>query len=424
MRYAAATFLAVFAVFVGALASADTRYIAADTVSYSFADPITLASNDSINNTTDATFDFTRDDAGTVTLTCSDNDATAALTILPGGAAAFTLGGGSTTSITLTTDGTGTGEVVLPLQSVAGSEMVNDTVDAAQMTDTLDLDADLTLTLGGGEQVIANKTATDATAENGLEVNFTALDTTSGTTAQYGIYVNNVASTEAADGLFVADNADADDAVAAAFLALNPTRFTSHLSTGNAALVIGESATDAVTITTDGTGTAELVLSAGAIDGTEILDGTVQAVDEAYAGRGKLVVCGDLVTISNNTVYYGPNRAVSATGSGGMTCDTTAAGNTTEATVDEAALQAKAFQVRGMICRTVDTNATVSFTLRTAAGATVPSVTCSTADNELDCVADVQTTTEIASGATIAVAAASTADVGTAAFVCEIDIAY
>ena len=66
---------------------------------------LTFANNsDSINDAADATFDFTRNDAGIVTLTASDNDATAALTILPGGAAALALGGASTTTATLDAD--------------------------------------------------------------------------------------------------------------------------------------------------------------------------------------------------------------------------------------------------------------------------------------------------------------------------------
>jgi hypothetical protein len=193
---------------------------------------------------------------------------------------------------------------------------------------------------------------------------------------------------------------------------------------GAAAMTIGTVSTTALTVTTDSTGDAEVVLPAGSVSGTEILDGTINAVDEAFAGRGQIVICGDATTVNNNSVFYGPITTVTATDIGGMDCDVTAAGNATEATADAPAFTAKAFHVRGMICRTADTNAAVSYTLRTAAGATVPSVTCSVADGELDCVADVQTTTAIASGATVAVEVASTADMGAAAFVCAIDIAY
>ena len=84
---------------------------------------------ETINNATDGTFDFTRDDAGTVTITASDDDSTAALTVLPGGAAALTLGGASTTTVTVTTDSTGDAEVVLPNSSIGGGEIAGALVD-------------------------------------------------------------------------------------------------------------------------------------------------------------------------------------------------------------------------------------------------------------------------------------------------------
>lgn len=66
----------------------------------------TFANASSLDDTAGlGTFTFGRTTSGTVTLTAKDDNATAALTILPGGAAAMTLGGASTTSIALTTDG-------------------------------------------------------------------------------------------------------------------------------------------------------------------------------------------------------------------------------------------------------------------------------------------------------------------------------
>lgn len=146
----------------------------------------------------------------------------------------------------------------------------------------------------------------------------------------------------------------------------------------------------------------------------------------ANPGRGFFTICGDAVTINNNTIYYGPSDTLTANVPGGAACDITAAGNATEATADAPAFGDLGFQVLGMWCRNqADANAAVSFTLRTAAGATVPSVTCSIADNSRNCVADVQTTTAVASGATVAVAAASTSDVGASnGFSCTIAIAY
>jgi hypothetical protein len=51
------------------------------------------------------------------------------------------------------------------------------------------------------------------------------------------------------------------------------------ITTGDIALVIGDGTTDSVTISTDSTGTAEVALPAGSIDGTEILDGTIGSAD-------------------------------------------------------------------------------------------------------------------------------------------------
>jgi hypothetical protein len=68
-------------------------------------DDLVSAESDFISVAADDIFDFTRNDTGTVTITASDDDATAALTVLPGGVAALTLGGANTTSIAMTTDG-------------------------------------------------------------------------------------------------------------------------------------------------------------------------------------------------------------------------------------------------------------------------------------------------------------------------------
>jgi hypothetical protein len=86
---------------------------------------VTLANSESITNGTDGQFTMTRNDAGTVTVTAADNNAVADLTILPGGAAAMTIGGASTTALTVTTDSTGTAEVVLPTDAISAGEITN-----------------------------------------------------------------------------------------------------------------------------------------------------------------------------------------------------------------------------------------------------------------------------------------------------------
>jgi len=172
------------------------------------------------------------------------------------------------------------------------------------------------------------------------------------------------------------------------------------------------------------------VVSGGEIDvesGAEFkIGGTNVATQLGNVGRDFFTICGEATTVNNNTVYYGPSTTLTANTANGQACDINATGNATEATADAPIYTNKAVQVLGMTCRNEgDANAAISFTLRTAAGATVPSVTCSIADGERDCVADVQTTTAIAAGATVAVAAASTSDVGdNNGFVCKVDVAY
>jgi len=99
---------------------------------------LTLANGESLNTNTDDVFDFTRDDAGIVTLTCSDDNAVAACTYDAGGAAPIVVGSADVTIVTITTDDTGDGtDLVLPAQGVNGSEILNNTVTAVQTSDTL-----------------------------------------------------------------------------------------------------------------------------------------------------------------------------------------------------------------------------------------------------------------------------------------------
>ena len=92
-------------------------------------------------------------------------------------------------------------------------DMVADSLDFTELSDTLVLDAATSITGTAGEVLSFSRTLTNATTENGLLLSVTPADTTSGTTAQYGFYIDNVASTEALDGILVLDNSDANDTV-------------------------------------------------------------------------------------------------------------------------------------------------------------------------------------------------------------------
>jgi hypothetical protein len=140
-------------------------------------------------------------------------------------------------------------------------------------------------------------------------------------------------------------------------------------------------------------------------------------------GRAQITICGDGTTINNNTVYYGPSMVPVA--SGERTCDITQVGNATEATAAAKAFDNTAFQVLSMDCLTANPGAAgVTFALRNASAATVPSVTCSVANTKLGCTANIQTTTAIAAGNAIAIAASSTGDQGTTPFACTLQVAY
>lgn len=154
-----------------------------------------------------------------------------------------------------------------------------------------------------------------------------------------------------------------------------------------------------------------------------LIDMSDSSLNKQSDGIGSFAICGEATTINNNTVYYGADNTLSADG---LTCDINATGNTTEATADAPVYTNQAVDVLGMTCRNeADANADISFTLRTAEGATTPSVTCTIADGERDCVADIQTTTKIAAGATVAIAAASSGDIADAnGFVCDVGVTH
>ena len=119
----------------------------------------------------------------------------------------------------------GTGQVV-------GGQITADSLDFTEFADAMSLDADTSIAAGTGEELTYNKTYTDATAENGLVLNFTASDTTAATTAQYGLYLDNLASTEGLDAALVIDNSDTDDAVANGILFVDAGGgFTDYIDT-------------------------------------------------------------------------------------------------------------------------------------------------------------------------------------------------
>ena len=133
-------------------AAADTLTVNAATT-LSATGGVTFANSESLNTDTDATFDFTRNDAGAVTITASDNNTVADLTVLAGGAAVLTLGGATGTSWIGLTDNDfslrngATGSVTLDFRDYADSadddmahvEMLVNCTDATTGAEDCDL---------------------------------------------------------------------------------------------------------------------------------------------------------------------------------------------------------------------------------------------------------------------------------------------
>lgn len=285
--------------------------------------PITFADGESVSSGVDGTITMGRDTSGVVTVTAADDNAVAALTILPGGAAPFTLGGATTQGLTIKDDGTG----ITLNRATTGTVTVSATDD----------DANAILALRGG---------------------------------------------------------------------------------GAGSVVVGNASNTSVTITTDGTGNAELVVPNGSIGVAEL----------TRPGHWTFQVCGDATTVNNNTVYYGPTMAITSSATVAMrTCDTTAVGNVTEATADEPVLTGTAFGITDMVCTSANPGgaAGLTFTLRSAAAGITPAVACTIVNGAAgSCVANVQSTVDVASAATIAVAVSSTDNVGAVPFICQVNVVF
>ena len=128
---------------------------------------LTFSDNsDSVNNLADATFDFTRNDTGVVTFTCSDDDGTAGCVYDAGLASPIVVGSADVTIITLQTDDTGDGtDLVLPAQGVNAGEILNDTITFAQISDSSAIDADTDFTMADGIELSLTPSHTDGTTE-------------------------------------------------------------------------------------------------------------------------------------------------------------------------------------------------------------------------------------------------------------------
>ena len=260
-----------------------------------------------------------------------------------------------------------------------------------------------------------------------LEVAFTSPVDTTGTNTHNAITVdlgigNASGGTNVVTGLQI-DAISGDAQVTTNGINIGAMTGTGGTETG---LVIGSGWDEGINLA------SPFITSADAeFDSTITIDSTVIAENGLkFAGRGQFTVCGDIATVNNNTVYYGPSQAVIDSATAGMiTCNTDAAGDTTEATADAPAIAGLAWVPLGMICYSTDMGATgspLTYTLRAGAAYDSGAITLSIADNVLSGASPANTigTSAIAADTAVSVALSSGADVGAGAFICRISYAY
>lgn len=186
---------------------------------------------------------------------------------------------------------------------------------------------------------------------------------------------------------------------------------------GAAPITIGSADVTGITVTTDGTGDAELALPENSI-----------GPDEGAFMTDVIYFCGQQG--NNGTIYFSPVLAF-------LTGDFTAAyvmgdaqcndlDGATEATEDEPIGYANtAFKVLGMMCEASSTGSNgVVFTLRSAEADLTPSMTCTIATGATSCTSVTSSTTDIAAGATLAMKVVNTEDLSAQDGWCKVLIAY
>ena len=222
----------------------------------------------------------TRSTAGTVTITAADDNSTAALAVLPGGAAAMTLGGASTTEVIVTTDG---GSVTID-GAVAGVAPAGITADLGVASWTF------TKTTAGGATLVSADD--DANANMAIQAGGTgaltlgdAASTTAITSSDWAIGATGIAT-----GL----GAITSDGTIQSGGTFTATGAVTYDAGGASAIIVGSADVTSITLTTDGSGTAEVVLPLQSVAGAEILNDTVEAteIDDTLSPEaGQTILC-------------------------------------------------------------------------------------------------------------------------------------
>lgn len=392
---------------------------------------------------------------------CSDDAGAANCTFDTTGAGNITIGSADVLTVTITTDGTGDGsDLVLPTGAVQTAEILDDTITFGDFSDSSAVDADTTFTMADGIEMTLTPSYTSGDSE-ALTVDFNKVDDGAATDDSVLVQLSAVSeSGDAGDTLYGMkinyEEGTANDIMDAAIWIDNAETTVSTMSdaiiilssgvnagitdaidvsasnivnsinvganpvvTGNVAGTIGDATTDSWTLTTDGTGNAEVVLPENSI-----------GPDEVAAFTDTVIFCGE--NAENGTIYFAPALAP-LLGDGSTSYAVGAAGcdaldNADEGTADLPLTDMPALKVTGMICRsdaTMGAGETQVFTLRSAVGDIVPSVTCTIGEAATSCSTVVSSTTDIAAGATVAVSVVAVDNNGDGdESWCKVGIAY
>lgn len=354
------------------------------------------------------------------------------------GNVAGTLGDATTDSWTIQTDDTGDGsDLVLPAQGVGATEVLNDTLTFAQISDSSAVDVDttfteadgieltitpsytigdseaLTVALSQADDLVATDDAvavaitlaseSDDTGDTIQGLTITGANGTANTIFDSAIRIDNAETTVATmtDGLVITstgvDQGVTDAIDVSASNLLNSINIGANpIVTGNVAGTIGDSTTDSWTFVTDGTGDAEIALPENSI-----------GPDDVAVMHDSVILCGEAA--ENGTNFFGPSTG--AFGGNGAdlslasaACD--ALDNADEGTADAPLFTNVAFKITGLFCKTDGTmgaGESVVYTVRSAVAGATPAITCTVGVGETDCRSLTGSTTDIAASATIAI---------------------
>lgn len=298
------------------------------------------------------------------------------------GTTALVIGGATTPSVTITTDGTGNGELVVPTGSIGTTEILDATI-----------------------------TTTDISATAGILGS--QLDSAAG-----------IVSGQILDGTLVDADLNTTAAITqskldrSATLASNPASGASTAIFGTLGLIFEGATSD----------TNEGLLSAADVtaDRTWTLPDTTGMVVTSGAALN-IVFCGQGANattfyLASSTAPSGGKVLTNARDLGDATCD--ARGSTTEATADEVISRDVAYRVLGMDCWTETTPAaTRTLTARSAAANLSPSLSCTMASGgPTTCRAVATGDTVIAAGATAAVQDVTTTNESAVGVLCVLSL--